>query len=59
MVVPPPMSAYQLHLPSHVSQVTSPTFPPNIAGDIAVLTDDNQLIIFGECTESMNNVILI
>ncbi|PVD20111.1 hypothetical protein C0Q70_20605 [Pomacea canaliculata] len=56
MVVPPPMSAYQLHLPSHVSQVTSPTFPPNIAGDIAVLTDDNQLIIFGECTETAATV---
>ncbi|KAK7492537.1 hypothetical protein BaRGS_00016203 [Batillaria attramentaria] len=52
MVVPPPMSAYQLLLPSPASQVVSPASPADAAGDIAVLTNDNQLLVFSSDVKS-------
>ena len=44
MLVPPPMSAYQLQLPVPVSQVIfSPASPHN---ELAVLTNDNKISLF-------------
>ncbi|KAK7115940.1 elongator complex protein 1-like [Littorina saxatilis] len=46
MVVPPPMSAFQLPLPSAAAQVVSPASPPEVTGDVGVLTHDNQFLVF-------------
>jgi hypothetical protein len=46
VVVPPPMSAYQLPLPSAAAQVVSPASPSDSTMDIGVLTEDNQFLIF-------------
>ncbi|XP_076443667.1 elongator complex protein 1-like isoform X2 [Babylonia areolata] len=50
MVVPPPMSAYQLPLPSVAAQVVSPASPCDATGDVGVLTQDNQFLVFS-CSE--------
>jgi len=44
MVVPPPLCAYHLRLPTAVSQVTFGTGLQT--NDIIVLTSDNQLMLF-------------
>ncbi|KAL8606732.1 hypothetical protein ACOMHN_018766 [Nucella lapillus] len=51
MVIPPPMSAYQLPLPSAAAQVVSPTSPTDATGDIGVLTHDNQFLLFSSSDE--------
>lgn len=48
MVVPPPMSAYQLLLPSPACQVVSPASPPDATGDVVVLTTDNQILVYSK-----------
>lgn len=52
MVVPPPMSAYQLPLPSAAAQVVSPASPPDATSDIGVLTHDNQFLLFSHSAEA-------
>lgn len=44
MVVPPPMSSYQLQLPCAVNQVVFAT-PPN-SNDLAVVLVDGRLAVF-------------
>ena len=46
MVVPPPMSAYQLPLPAPAAQVVSSAWPAESTGDVGVLTADNQFLVF-------------
>lgn len=44
MVVPPPMSAYQLQLPAAVNQVMFA--PPPFSNNVATLLVDNRLAVF-------------
>lgn len=53
MVIPPPMSAYQLQLPSPVNMVVSPALPANATNAIAILTHDNQLFVYMPDVKSM------
>ncbi|XP_048252379.1 elongator complex protein 1-like isoform X2 [Haliotis rufescens] len=52
MVVPPPLSAFQLELPAPVSQVTFG--PAGLSNDIAVMLSDQRLAVYHLAAEAKN-----